>query len=119
MKNNRSLTPEQRRKKSVRSKMHGTSKKPRVSVFRSNKHIYVQAIDDDSGKVLASANDVKLAKAKSKKTKTQRAAEVAKELSSSLTKKKVKEVIFDRGSYKYHGRVKMVAETLRENGIKV
>lgn len=113
-------TPQERRKKRVRGKMQGTAEKPRVSVVRSNKHIRVQAIDDVAAKTLVSAADTALTAKESKgATKTQKASLVGQKLASALQKKKITTVIFDRGQYKYHGRVKAVAEALREAGIKV
>lgn len=97
-------------------KMRGSQERPRLTVFRSNQHLYVQAIDDVAGKTLASAND---AVAKATGTKTERAKQVAQALLKQLEKAKITKLIFDRGSYKYHGRIKAVAETLREGGIEV
>lgn len=114
------LTKAEKRKARVRSKIFGTAAKPRLTVFRSNKHLYLQAINDDSGKTVASANDVRLRKdSKLKKTKTEIAAMIAAEMAKALKQAKVQAVVFDRGAYRYHGRVKAVAETLRSEGIKV
>lgn len=101
----------------VRSKMHGTAKKPRVSVYRSNEHIAVQAIDDAAGKTLFGVDDRGTSAAKG--TKMERSIAIAAELAKQLQKLKIDQVIFDRGYYKYHGRVKAIAETLREHGVKV
>lgn len=102
--------------------MTGTATKPRLSVYRSNKYISLQAIDDVAGKTVASASDMALrrdsAKAK-KQTKTQTAVLAASSIATALKKAKISELIFDRGSYRYHGRVKAVAEQLREQGMKV
>lgn len=105
------------RKARVRGKMLSSAIKPRVSVYRSNAHISVQAIDDQAGTTLASASD--WGKKRPEGTKTERAQKVASELATLLKKKNISTVIFDRGYYKYHGRVKAVAETLREQGLKV
>lgn len=98
----------------VRAKIKGKSIKPRLSVFRSNRFIYAQIIDDTKGKTLAAASE-KEAKGASK-------ADRAKEVGALIAKKaksaKVSEVVFDRGKYKYHGRVKQVAEGAREGGLK-
>lgn len=115
MLNNR-LTKPEARKKRVRAKMEGSAQKPRLSVYRSNKHIYVQAIDDQGHQTIASASDVK---ATDKVTKTDRAKVVAAEVAKQLKAKKVEALIFDRGHYKYHGRVKAIAEALREEGLHV
>lgn len=108
----------EKRKRRVRGKLFGTSTQPRVSVYRSNKHIFVQAIDDTKGTTVASAHDTML-KSKDKLTKTQKAQAVAQILATALQKVKVGQVVFDRGAYRYHGRVKAVAEALREAGIRL
>lgn len=96
--------------------MHGTSEKPRLLVFRSAKHIYAQLIDDNKGKIIASASDLKLAK--SKKNKTEKAKEIGKLIAAEGKKLQVEKAVFDRGGYKYHGRIKAVAEGAREGGLK-
>lgn len=110
-------TLKQKRKLRVSGKMNGTAERPRVAVFRSNQHIVLQAIDDVAGVTVASASD--LGKTKIKGTKTDRAVAVTKLLVAGLQKVTVSAVVFDRGSYRYHGRVKAVAETLRQEGITV
>ena len=107
----------EKRKKRVRSKMMGTVERPRLNVLRSNEHISLQVIDDEAGKTLVAASD--LGKKKIAGTKSERAAKVTAELVKSLKKAKIVKLQFDRGSYKYHGRVKVVAETLRAEGINV
>lgn len=94
----------------------GTDKKPRLCVFRSNKHIYVQLIDDVRKKTILSASDEKLKKGKM--TKVDLAKEIGKTIAQKSLEKKIEKVIFDRGPYKYHGRVKAVAEGAREGGLK-
>jgi large subunit ribosomal protein L18 len=110
------------RAKRVRGKMSGTAERPRLSVFRSNKFIYVQAIDDAKGVVVAVANELQLAK-KNKKaltgTKIERAQEVATVIAAQLKTKKISKVCFDRGSNRFHGRVKAIADTVRAAGIEV
>jgi len=105
-----------RRHKRVRGKISGTADRPRLSVFRSNKNIYAQLIDDEKGKTLVS---VKNSEVKSKKIKK---SEMAKELGMLIAKKAVekniKKAVFDRGGYKYHGRVKALAEGAREGGLE-
>lgn len=103
------------RHKRVRSKVFGTSKVPRLCVFRSNKHIYAQLIDDDKGIILALADDKK---SKSKKGKVEIAKEIGKEIAKGALELKIEKVVFDRGGYKYHGRIKSVAEGAREGGLK-
>ncbi|MBD3279091.1 MAG: 50S ribosomal protein L18 [Candidatus Pacebacteria bacterium] len=112
------LTLAAKRKRRVRGKLHGTALRPRLTVFRSNKHIYLQVIDDDQGQTLASATDAGKAN-QHQGTKTVKAQQVAQDLAKQLQKKKIKQLIFDRGAYRYHGRIKAVAETLREKGIKI
>lgn len=111
--------PVTKRKQRVRAKMFGTAVKPRISVYRSNEHTYLQAIDDRAQVTLASMNDKRLPATAKKKTKIERAALVAAELAQLLGKQKINTVIFDRGQYKYHGRVKAVADALRTAGIQV
>lgn len=105
------------RHKRLRAKIKGTKTCPRLSVFRSNQHIYIQLIDDNQGKTLASLNDLKI-----KKDKGSTRVQIAKEMGLSIAKKaleqKVKKVVFDRGGYKYHGQIKAVAEGARQGGLK-
>lgn len=112
-----------RRHRRVRAKVKGTAQRPRLCVFRSNKHIYVQAIDDDRGFIIASAKDTELKKipAETKKqfsSKVAVAFEVGKLIAQKLQKLNIKSAVFDRGGYKYHGRVKAVAEGARKGGLK-
>jgi len=94
--------------------MKGTSLRPRLTVFRSNKFIYAQVVDDMSGKTLAQASDVKAAKG----TKTERAKEVGKMIAETALKGKIKKVVFDRNGFKYTGRIKTVADTARASGLE-
>jgi len=100
----------------IRAKVKGTKKCPRLSVFRSNNHIYAQLIDDEKGKTILSASDIKIDKNKLNKV------QLAKEIGSLLAKKaienKIEKIVFDRGGYKYHGRIKAIAEGAREAGLK-
>ncbi len=105
-----------KRHKKVRAKIKGTSKVPRLCVFRSNKHIYGQLIDDEKGKTLLVAKDLEIKK--SSKGKIILAKEVGKLLAQKAVEKKYKKVVFDRGGYRYHGRVKALAEGAREEGLK-
>ncbi|MDN6625936.1 MAG: 50S ribosomal protein L18 [Pisciglobus halotolerans] len=100
----------------IRSKISGTAERPRLNVFRSNKNIYAQLIDDVAGVTLASAST--LDKEVSDKTKTEQAAAVGKLIAERGAKKEIKEVVFDRGGYLYHGRVASLAEAARENGLE-
>ncbi|MDO4780022.1 MAG: 50S ribosomal protein L18 [Bacteroides sp.] len=99
----------------VRNKVTGTSLRPRMSVFRSNKQIYVQIIDDLSGKTLASASSLKLENAGTKK---EQAAKVGEQIAKKAQEAGITSVVFDRNGYLYHGRVKEVAEAARNNGLK-
>ncbi len=105
-----------RRHKRVRAKISGTSKVPRLCVFRSDKHIYAQLIDDQKGKTLVSANDLKVKTGKNKKMEG--AKEVGKLIAQKAQALKVEKVVFDRGGYQYHGKVKALAEGAREGGLK-
>ena len=103
-----------RLKKKIRTKIHGTEARPRLTIFRSNKFIYAQVIDDMSGKTLAQASDVKVTKG----TKTERAKEVGGAIAASCLKAKIKKVVFDRNGFKYTGRIKLVADTARSAGLE-
>lgn len=103
------------RSKRVRSKIKGTHLRPRLSVFRSNRFIYTQIIDDEKGNTIVSANEKEI-------KIDDKTVDKAKELGALIAKKakaaKISTVVFDRGSYKYHGRVKQIAEGAREGGLK-
>ena len=103
-----------RRHARVRSKVSGTAACPRLSVFRSNRSMFLQLIDDEAGKTLASAAVKELKKAG---TKTESSKELGKLIAEKAKGKKIEAVVFDRGSYKYHGRVKAAAEGAREGGL--
>ena len=105
-----------RRRKRIRVKIAGTSKRPRLNVFRSLNHLYVQLIDDQAGKTIASAKDTEVKAAKAKKIDI--AFKIGELIASKATKLGLKEVVFDKSSYKYHGRVKAVAEGARKGGLK-
>jgi large subunit ribosomal protein L18 len=115
-----------RRHRRVRAKVRGTVSRPRLSIFRSNKHIFLQLIDDEKGRTLISAGDfeVKAGKSKSriktkkKKTKTEIVFEAGKRLAALAKAKKIIKIVFDRGGYAYHGRVKAAAEGMREGGLQ-
>lgn len=111
----------QRRHQRVCAKVKGNAKKLRLSVFRSNKNIYAQAINDQTGQTLAQANDglLKKNKAASKKIKSKvdSAKYIGKLLGEQILKQGYHSIVFDRGGYKYHGRVKALAEGLREAGL--
>jgi len=124
------------RHRKIRSKVTGTSKRPRLCVFRSNRYIYAQLIDDEKGHTILSLNDLKLKKlkttAQSLKLKDRKiedkqkqlsgkvavAYEVGKLIAKEALEKGIKKVVFDRVGYKYHGRVKALAEGARDGGLK-
>ncbi len=109
-----------RRKARVRGKIEGTPERPRMSVFRSARHIFVQAIVDDPGKTIAEASTLSkdLQETIRGLKKTAAAREVGKLVSARLQKLGIERVVFDRGRYLYHGRVKAVADAAREAGLK-
>lgn len=106
-----------RRQGRIRAKLSGTAEIPRVAVFRSNRNLFIQFIDDAAGKTILSNNIV----AKTKKTKCGK-SETAGSLGETLAQKAIaagiSKIVFDRGGYKYHGRVKALAEGLRKGGLK-
>lgn len=106
------------RKKRVRGKITGSSKRPRLSVFRSNKHLYVQLIDDLKGITLMGLSDKVVKKNSLKMTKTKIAAFLGEDLAKKAKAKRISKVVFDRGSYRYHGRIKALAEGARKGGLK-
>ena len=106
-----------RRHRRVRGKVSGTAARPRLVVFRSNRGIEAQLIDDLEGKTLAGASWLNLKKS-FKGNKTEQAAEVGKLLAANAKKADVETVVFDRGGYLYHGRVKALAEGAREGGLQ-
>ena len=116
------LTKRERRfriKKRIRTSITGNEAKPRMSVYRSNKQIYVQIINDGSGETLISASsNVKDIAEKADINKSEKAKLVGKLIAEKALEKGIKEVIFDRNGYLYHGRVKSLADAARENGLK-
>jgi len=100
----------------IRKKIFGTKNCPRLCVFRANKHIYAQLIDDGSGKILASASDLQFKR--NKGTKVQHAMEVGKMIAKEAKSKRIEKVVFDRGGFIFHGRVKAVADGAKEGGLK-
>lgn len=119
---NHNLSLAEKRKRRVRAKLYGTSVKPRLTVSRSNKFVYIQVINDELGTTLVAASDIKIRKNQKKAasaTKTATAIQATQELVAKMKKAKISAVVFDRGQYKYHGRVKAIADALRDNGVKV
>jgi len=127
-----------RRHRRVRAKISGSANRPRLCVFRSNKHIYAQLVDDEKSYTILSSSDLELKKSKIKEKKSERklkekeieeeeksisgkvaiAYEVGKLIAEKALKKKIKKAVFDRGGYKYHGRVKALAQGARDAGLK-
>jgi large subunit ribosomal protein L18 len=104
-----------KRKRRIRGKISGIAEKPRVSVYKSNKYFYAQAIDDVAGNTLASINS----KALNLSVNKENVVTVGVEFAKLLQQKGIETVVFDRNGYLYHGVVKVFADTLRENGIKL
>jgi len=110
----------QRIRKRIRKKIGGTEDCPRVYIYKSNRYLYLQAVDDVNGAVLATACTLeKEFKEKKKNTKNLEASKLLGDLiAKRLKQKKIEAIVFDRGIYPYHGRVKMLAEAMREGGLK-
>ena len=105
-------------KRRVRGKVAGTAERPRLSVFRSNKQIYAQIIDDLNGVTLASASSLSKKDSAKGQPKLEQAASVGKMIAETAKKAGIESVVFDRNGYLYHGRVKQLAEAAREGGLK-
>ncbi len=101
-------------KRKIRMKVHGTSVLPRLSVFRSNRFIYAQLIDDEKNTTIAGASDLAMKSG----TKTERAQKVGAEIATMAKDKKITAVVFDRNGFKYTGRVKLLADAARNGGLK-
>lgn len=106
----------ERRKQRVRARIYGTAQRPRLSVSRSNRAICVQLIDDSAGRTLAAASSKEVSKAGDKKAQ---ARAVGLLIAKRTKEKGIKSAVFDRGAYKYHGRIKALAEAFRESGLKL
>ncbi len=116
---NKKVAARLRRKRSIRKRISGSAERPRLSVFRSNRHIYAQVIDDRSGRTLATASTLhaELTDAKDEK-KTEAAARVGKLLAQRCLAQNIEAVVFDRNGFIYHGRVKALADGAREGGLR-
>ena len=104
-----------RRAARVHKKVRGSDARPRMSVFRSNKYIYVQVISDESGRTLASSNTLGRS---AKNCTIEAAGEIGRDIADKCKQLSIEEVVFDRNGYRYHGRVKAIAEAAREAGLK-
>lgn len=109
-----------KRHKRIRMRVEGTAERPRLNVFRSLRHIYAQLIDDEKGHTLLSAStlDAEVAERADGKNKTEQAKVVGELLAQRALEKGVTEIVFDRGGYRYHGRVKALAEGARAGGLQ-
>jgi len=115
------LTKQDRRRRikyRIRKRLSGTSERPRMTVYRSNKQIYVQLVDDVKGVTLLSSSSKEKEIADQKVNKIDQARLVGKRIAEIASEKGIKEVVFDRNGYLYHGRVKSLADAARENGLK-
>ena len=109
----------ERRRRRVRAKVFGLPNRPRLNVFRSTKHIYAQLIDDEAGHTLAAASSLDVdVRGQADLKKTDEATAVGKLLAQRAQAKQIKQVVFDRAGYRYHGRVKAVADGAREGGLE-
>ncbi len=106
-----------RRKVSIRKRIHGTAARPRLTVFRSNQHMYAQIVDDDAGRTLASASTLTL-ELDGHGGNTKAAAAVGAAIGAAACGKGIEQVVFDRNGYLYHGRIKALADAAREAGLK-
>ncbi|RJO60127.1 50S ribosomal protein L18 [candidate division WS5 bacterium] len=106
------------RQRRIRAKVSGSSERPRLSVSCSNKHIFVQIIDDTKGRTIVSASDLEKGLKNAKGTKSEAAKAVGLKVAQKAKDKKIKRVVFDRGGKLYHGRIKAVAEGAREGGLE-
>ncbi|WP_145453050.1 50S ribosomal protein L18 [Staphylococcus hominis] len=102
----------------VRTKLSGTAEKPRLNVYRSNKHIYAQIIDDAKGETLVQASSQDKDITSDSTSKVDLSTKVGEVIAKKASDKGIKEIVFDRGGYLYHGRVKALAEAARENGLE-
>lgn len=107
-----------RRKRHIRKTAYGTAERPRMTVFKSNRHLYVQVIDDDAGHTLASASNVEKDNIGLKRT-AEDAEKIGTIIGERLKSKKIDAVVFDRNGYRYHGVVRAVAEGARKAGINL
>lgn len=102
------------RKKRIRAKIFGTLERPRLSIFRTNRHIYAQIINDEKGETLIAANSLQL---KEKLTNKEKVIKVADILAKKALEKGIKKIVFDRNGFSYKGRIKLLAEELRKRGL--
>lgn len=121
MRGRKALGPRARRQRRVRAKVNGVAERPRLNVFRSNQHIYAQVVDDSSHHTVAAASTLDPEVRKlldEKQAKQAQASTVGRVVAERAREKGVESVVFDRGGYQYHGRVRALAEAAREAGLK-
>lgn len=118
LKYRKALTPRKRRHVRVRAKVSGTAQRPRLNVFRSSAHIYVQLVDDVAGRTLVAASDLEAPIREKGGTKSERAAAVGAVIAERAKEAGYTSIVFDRGGFLYHGRIKAVADAAREGGLK-
>jgi large subunit ribosomal protein L18 len=107
------ISKRERRHKRIRSRVSGTASQPRLAVFKSNKFIYAQIINDETATTLCSASDIKM----NKGNKTQRAVAIGKTLAELAAKQNITNVVFDRGGFRFTGRIKALADSARASGL--
>lgn len=115
MKRASKIQQREKRHRRIRAKIFGTKNRPRLSVYRSNKFTYAQLINDDKGETLMAADDREIP---GKITKTERAARIGQILAKEALAKKIKKAVFDRGGFRYGGRIKALAEAARKAGLE-
>ncbi len=120
MANNQKVLRRKKIHRRIRSKVLGTADKPRMNVYKSSKHLYVQFIDDESGRTLAATSTLSKENGKDLKGKTgvEKAEVIGKSAAEKAKEAGIDQVVFDRGGYIYHGKVKAIADAARENGLK-
>ena len=120
MANNQKILRRKRIQQRIRSKIAGTAEKPRMNVYKSSKHIYVQFIDDNNGRTLASVSTLskEIRKDLDGKAGVEKAEVIGKYAAEKAKEAGIEQVVFDRGGYIYHGKIKAIAEAARENGLK-
>lgn len=116
VKSNKKIQREKRHRR-IRAKIYGTKKRPRLCIFKSHKHIYAQVIDDENGNTLVFASDLEI-KDEKKQKKTDLAQRVGQLIAQKAKEQKIVRVVFDRGGFRYHGRIKALAEEARKQGLQ-
>ncbi len=118
LKYRKALSPRKRRHVRVRAKVSGTAQRPRLNVFRSSAHIYAQLVDDVAGRTIAAASDLEAPIREKGGTKTERSTSVGALIAERAKEAGITQVVYDRGGFLYHGRIKAVADAAREGGLE-